>query len=107
MCQMSHVAYRLLLTPTTTATDSTPANFPIMHIRLLHNDQNTQKNILNPKITEATKLKNVLRYANISDTLFDQISSPREVRFLDVDWIGPEGQFSENGWVFWLLKFQD
>ena len=39
MCNMPHVAFHMSLTPTATATYPAPANFPTIHSRMVHKDQ--------------------------------------------------------------------
>ena len=75
-CADSITSYHLSLRPT----DPPPFNSPIMHSRLVCKNQ---KKIKTQIFTKGKKL--VWRYANISDTLFDQKSSiHREAFFCKV-----------------------
>ena len=55
-------------------TNTPLANYPIMHSRLICKDQKAWEKNSKPKIIETTQTGSLLRYANISDTLFDQKS---------------------------------
>ena len=72
-CHMSCVTCPLSLKPTATSTDPSPANSPIMHSRLVCKDLTTKQKIQKSKKIITTK--KTVRYANNTDTLFDQMSS--------------------------------
>ena len=73
-CRMSPVTCHLSLMPTATATDRPPANFPIIHSRLVCKDQKQNKNQNTRNLLNNKNPNNVKRYANISNMLFDQKS---------------------------------
>ena len=83
ICHVSHSACHLSLT--LTARDPPCANSHIMHPRLVCKDQKpVKKNFNTPKYQWNKKnAKNIKRYANISNTFFDQKSPVyREAAFL-------------------------
>ena len=121
MCPVSHVTCCMLrvtchlsLTPTATAIDPPPANSTIMHSRLVRKDPKTGTNFKKQETIGTSKTRNFKRYANNSNTLFDQKSPVhRKAGFLwrhtHTDsqthnwwtlqlrgWISPEGKISEN-----------
>ena len=83
---MDHVSYvtchlspepvtcHLSLKLTATATDPPHTNSPIMYRRLVCKDPQNTKHFKTPKIIKQQTPDNTLRYANISDPLFDQKS---------------------------------
>ena len=83
-CCILHVTSHLSMTPSATFTDPPSANSPIMHSRLIWKDLNTPKQSQIQEIikTIKTTTKNIQRYANNRDTLFDRKSPvQREARF--------------------------
>ena len=86
-CQVSSVTCHLSLTPTATATDPPPVNSATMHSRLVHKDPKTLIISERTKLSKRPKKKqNIQKYANISNTLFDQKSPVhREAKFPRVD----------------------
>ena len=85
ICCVSRVKCHLSLAPTDRGTYPPLANSPIMHGRLIFEDQKKllkNKNKKQLKSLKQLKHKNVLRYANISNMLFDQKSPvPRKAGF--------------------------
>ena len=51
MCHMSRAACHLSLTPTAPTTDPPPANYPVIHSKLVCKDQKTERYTLCPKVS--------------------------------------------------------